>query len=165
MGVTGNASVFTLAQYGDYETFLKKWNVKYLKTTSEVGSSLLQHAIVGRNFEIALFLLEQNIDVNVTNINGQTSLHLICIYPNIEVAEKILKNGGNIYSRDKFGNNPMWTAVFNSKGNYYEMIKLLIKFKPDVVGKNKAGRSPLDFAMQVGDEKLINILQLQNYLY
>ena len=52
----------------------------------------------------------------------------------------------------------MWTAVFNCKGRNYEMVELFMMFNPDIMTKNNAGRSPLDFSMQVGDEKLIDIL-------
>ncbi|WP_408007767.1 hypothetical protein [Rossellomorea aquimaris] len=65
---------------------------------------------------------------------------------------------GDINQRDKYGNSPLWTAVFNCKGRYYDMVKLLLQYNPYSVTKNKAGRSPLDFAKQVGNEKLISWL-------
>lgn len=42
---------------------------------------------------------------------------------------------------------------------YYDMVELFMKYAPDVISKNNAGRSSIDFAKQVGDEKLMNMLQ------
>ena len=53
----------------------------------------------------------------------------------------------------------MWTAVFNCKGKYYDIVELFMKYNPDIHTKNNAGRSPLDFAIQVGNEKLIKMLK------
>ncbi|WP_047153918.1 ankyrin repeat domain-containing protein [Aneurinibacillus tyrosinisolvens] len=161
MGVTDNASIFTIAQHGDFDTFIKKFDKSDINKKSEAGSSLLHHAIAGRNFDIALFLIQNNIDVNITNIDGQTPLHLICIHPNLEVAKEILNKGGDINIRDKYGNNALWSAVFNSKGKYYGMVELFMQKTPDLTTKNKAGKSPLDFATQINNEKLIDILKNQ----
>lgn len=98
----------------------------------------------------------------MTNEVGQTALHGICNYPSIEVAKDILEHGGNINIRDKYGNNALWTAVFNCKGRYYDMVELFMKYNPDVKTKNNAGRSPLDFAIQVGDDKLIKLLTYES---
>ncbi len=97
--------------------------------------------------------------MNLVDEDKQTALHCICNYPNIEVARSILEHGGDINKRDKYGNNALWTAVFNCKGRYYEMVELFMKYNPDVTTKNNAGRSPLDFAIQVGDDKLIKLLK------
>ncbi|WP_222127424.1 ankyrin repeat domain-containing protein [Bacillus sp. X1(2014)] len=39
------------------------------------------------------------------------------------------------------------------------MVELFMKYNPDTTTKNKAGRSPLDFAKQVGNDKLVNLLE------
>lgn len=159
MSVTEKADIFTIVQYGNLETFIKKFSQSDINKKSEIGSGLLHYAIVGENYDIALFLLQKGIDVNMTNSDGQTPLHLISFYPNLEVAKKILEKGGSINIRDKYGNNALWSAVFNCKGKNYEIVDLFMQYNPDTTTKNKAGRSPLDFAKQVGNEKLINMLQ------
>lgn len=155
---TEKADIFTLARLGDLETFKSKFNISEINRKSEKGSSLLHYAISGSKFDIASFLINSGIDVNLTNSDGQTALHLICVNQNINVAKELMQKKADINLRDKYGNNAMWTAVFNCKGRNYEMVDLFMNFNPDVLTKNNAGRSPLDFAMQVGNEKLINIL-------
>lgn len=155
---TEKSDIFTIARFGDLETFKRNLDISEINKKSESGSSLLHYAISGSKFDIADFLIESEIDVNLTNSEGQTALHLICVNQSICVAEKLLKKGADINLRDKYGNNAMWTAVFNCKGRNYEMVELFMTFNPDIMKKNNAGKSPLDFAIQVGNEKLIDIL-------
>ncbi len=49
---------------------------------------------MGLQYEISLFLINSGIDVNMTNNDGQTALHLISVHPNIDVGREILNNGG-----------------------------------------------------------------------
>lgn len=159
MGITEKADIFTVAQYGDIQTFTEKFSSVHDINLKRNGSSLLHYSIAGRRFDIAQFLLDRDIDENMSNSDGQTPLHLISVCQNLQVAECLLQKGADLNIRDKYGNNALWTAVFNCKGKNYEMVELFLKYEPDVTTKNKAGRSPLDFALQVGDEKLIHILQ------
>lgn len=159
MAITEKASIFTIAQYGDLEAFKNKFLIKEINKKSEIGSGLLHYAIVGRNFDIALFLIQNNIDINMTNSDGQTALQYICVYQDLNVAEAILKHGVDINIRDKHGNNALWTAVFNCKGKNYDMVKLLMQYGPDIDTKNKARRSPIDFVTHIKDETLISILR------
>ncbi len=155
---TDKADIFTLAKFGVLETLKRKFNINEINKKSESGSNLLHYAISGGKFDIATFLINNRINVNYINLDGQTALHLICVNQNLDVAKELLKKGADINLRDKYGNNAMWTAVFNCKGRNYEMVELFMTLNPDIMTKNNAGRSPLDFAMQVGNEKLINIL-------
>lgn len=155
---TDKADIFTLARLGDLATCKSKLNRCEINQKSDSGSSLLHDAISGNKFDIALFFINSGIDVNLTNSDSQSALHLICINQNVDVAKELLYRGANLNLRDKYGNNAMWTAVFHCKGRNYKMVKLFMAFNPDISTPNKAGKSPLDFAMQVGDEKLINIL-------
>lgn len=155
---TDKADIFTLAKFGYLETFKKMLVVENINNKSNSGSGLLHYAISGNNFDIAVFLLNNNIDVNMTNSDGQTALHLICINQDFDVAEELLKKGIDVNLRDKYGNNAMWMAVFNCKGKNYKMATLLMKYKADIYSKNKAGRSPVEFAVQIKDEKLLEII-------
>ena len=155
---TEKASIFTLAKFGSFAVFEGNFEHGYINKKDENGSGLLHYAISGRQFEIASYLIDKGIDLNQQNSDGQTALHLICVNQNVEVAQKILSNGGDINIRDKYGNNAMWAAVFNCKGKNYEIVELFMQYKPDVQTKNKAGRSPLDFAQQVGNDRLIKML-------
>lgn len=155
---TENADIFTLAKFGDLEKFKDSFDIKLVNQKSSNGSGLLHYAISGNNFEIASFLLDKGIDINMTNVDGQTALHLICVNQDLKVANELLKRDIGINLKDKYGNNALWTAVINCKGENYEMVELLMNHQPDTSNENSAGRSPLGFAKQVGNERLISIL-------
>ncbi|MFJ5763702.1 ankyrin repeat domain-containing protein [Neobacillus sp. NPDC093182] len=157
---TEKADLFTLARFGDFESFKKKFLLVDINKKDKNGSGLLHYSIAGDNYDISLFLINSGIDVNITSKDGHTALHLICERPNLSVAREILKCGGDINIRDKkYGNSALWSAVFNCKGRYYDMVELFMQYNPDITTKNKAGMSPLDFAKQVGNSKLIEILE------
>lgn len=156
---TEKADVFTLARFGDFDSFQKKFVLEEINKIDEFGSGLLHYSIAGENFDIALFLINNDIDVNLKAEDGHTALHSLCVRPNLDIAREILKRGGDINIRDKYGNNALWTAVFNCKSRYYDMVELFMLYNPDTTTKNNAGRSPLDFAKQIGDAKLIGMLE------
>lgn len=157
---TEKADIFTLAKFGNFESFKKKFDIRLINNKSKHGSGLLHYAISGKQFNIALFLIENGIDVNMTNLDGQTALHLIGVNQSIEVLNALIQKGIDVNIRDNYGNNAMWTVVFNCKGQNYDIVNLLMKQNPDIKTKNKAGRSPIDFANQINDTKLIEILRI-----
>ncbi|MBD9354551.1 ankyrin repeat domain-containing protein [Methylomonas albis] len=98
-----------------------------------------------------------NVDVNHRDIKARTSLHYAANHKVLEIAELILNSGGALNIENDYGNQPTWTALFNARGNY-EIVKCFLKFKPDIRHKNRAGRSPLDFANQINYRVLVNNL-------
>jgi uncharacterized protein len=75
---TEKADVYTLARFGDFEAFKRKFVKEEINATDKFGSSLLHKSISGRQFDISLFLLRNGIDVNIKAKEGYTALHLIC---------------------------------------------------------------------------------------
>jgi len=124
----------------------------------EDGQNLLHEAVAYSRNQLAKDLIARNINVNHKDVNSQTPLHYAANNKEIELARLILNNGGDLNIEDKYGNQPLWTAVFNAKGDY-EMVKQFMGFNPDINHKNKAGKSPLDFAQQINDQELISILK------
>lgn len=57
----------------------------------------------------------------------------------------------------------LWYAVFNAN-NDYRLVKLLVRYGADALSKNNAIRSPLDFAKQIKDTEMINILANKNLI-
>ncbi len=124
---------------------------------NEYNQNLLQEAIANSRTRIGFDLIERGIEVNHKDSKGQTSLHYCGAYKNWELAASILFNGGDPNIRDVYGNNAVWTSVFNARGNY-ELVKLMVVNSGDIVSKNTSNRSALDFARQINDQKLLDIL-------
>jgi ankyrin repeat protein len=153
-----NLDLFQVIRNGEIELYSKNIGNCNINMRNEYGQSLLHEAIAYKQLTIAMDLLNRGIDANMQDEKGQTVLHFIGFHPNLEVAEKIVDSGGDLEINDVFGNTPLWYAVFNARGNY-ELVKLLVKYGANSSWKNKAGRSPIDFATQIKDNTLLGILK------
>ncbi|HTN46339.1 MAG TPA: ankyrin repeat domain-containing protein [Flavipsychrobacter sp.] len=130
-----------------------------INTLDEDGQNLLHEAISHHNTLLGLDLISRNIDVNRQDKNGQTPLHYVAAHGNFEIGEAIIKAGGNPNIKDIHLNNAVGTAAFNARGKY-KIVELYKKAGGDAQSKNKANRSPLDFALQINDEILIAVLEM-----
>ncbi|HUH83135.1 MAG TPA: hypothetical protein VLX85_00910 [Stellaceae bacterium] len=64
----------------------------------------------------------------------------------------MLAAGADRSIQDRGGNTPLWSAVVNPKRDY-ALVEMLVRAGADPNGKNKAGRSPVDVARQIGFER------------
>lgn len=172
---THKASVYTLAQFAktpDEKTwFYEKFNVGNINDKDKYGSGLLHYAIAGRNFDIALFLIDKKIDLSIVDSANQTALHTLVQVrfdnehhdssEKLNVAGSLLKHGIDVDAKDKWGNTALWYAChFSNVGSKdYRMVKLLLKYSPDINHKNNVSKSPLDLAKDRGYKNLQEILE------
>ncbi|MFP8894492.1 ankyrin repeat domain-containing protein [Chryseobacterium sp. EZn1] len=125
---------------------------------NDFDENLLHEAIASEAIDIVKFLLSCQIDINHCDKEGKTPLHFSTAHNDFESTELLLGNELiEINKNDKYGNNPLWVAVFNARG-YYDIVKLLKDFGADPNSKNNNNKSPLDFAKQIGDDEMIEIL-------
>lgn len=127
----------------------------------EYDKSALHTACVSNAINAAKALIEGGINVNLQDkITGATPLHYCAVYNYFDMANLILENRGKLSVADNFGNEPLWTAVFNVKGVVEKLpiVELLLQNGADKNHKNNAGRSPLDFANQVKFAPLLEVL-------
>jgi len=118
--------------------------------------SLLQEAIVF-NHALALQIIELGIDINHQDNDGAVALQYALSRSYDDLSKKILEKNPDINLLDKHGNNSLWTAALNPRKNH-DAIKTMLQMGADALHKNKAGRSVLDFAIQSGNEKLIDLI-------
>ena len=122
------------------------------------GTTALQTSIAKKKDEAVAMLLEHGADVMIQDNDGRTALHYAIEYGLPNVAALLLaKNPKVVAIGDKHGNEPLWVATFNARGNY-EMVSLLMRYGASPAHRNRVNRSPLDFAKQIGDDVLIGIL-------
>lgn len=119
----------------------------------------LHEAVAWQNIDAGVQLIRLGINVNTQDKNGQTPLHFAGIHSSAVLARMILVNGGDCSIIDRQGNTPVWHAAFSARGKY-ETVQIFMDFGGrQVVGvKNAYGRSPLDFAQQIGDSTMMAIL-------
>jgi ankyrin repeat protein len=136
-----------LAAFADVDLTLK----------NQSGQTFLQEAIASNQEELCLMLIQRGVPTNAQDATGQTALHFVALHKLHSVAEAILQAGGDLGLADSYGNTPLWTAVFHARGDY-RIVEIFMRYRPDPMKKNHAGRSPLDFSRQIKDSHLEALL-------
>lgn len=70
----------------------------------------------------------------------------------------IIDHGGDVNLIDEHGNNALWTATFNARGNY-DIVKMFLSASGNHEHKNNHGRSAYDSARQINDQVLLKMFQ------
>ena len=78
-------------------------------------------------------LLKYSADINVTDHNGFTSLHIAAKNNDEQMIEILLKNNANILIKDNSGNTAGQIAA---KAGYYSVAKLLHPVSQPAISKN-----------------------------
>ncbi|WP_417905566.1 ankyrin repeat domain-containing protein [Candidatus Tisiphia endosymbiont of Micropterix aruncella] len=123
----------------------------------------LQQAVWKKKYDIAEFMLKQpNVNIDHKNKDGQTMLHAILDYAeiNYKSMEFLLQHGANVHCTDNDGNTPLHATVpfSNLEGGGWSRIwykspaaELLLKYGASIYCKNKQGETPLDLAKDYRD--------------
>lgn len=89
-----------------------------------------------------------------------TALQCAIVSKRNDIAKLLVRRGADVHQRDHHGNNALWYAVLNSRGNH-ELVELILEKGWDPRNSNLANRSPIDLAKQIGDtllaEKLASV--------
>jgi ankyrin repeat protein len=95
-------------------------------------------------------LIRDGADPNAKDRLGFTPLHLAAQEWAVDAAKFLLDHGAEVDAINIYGNTPLFTAVFNSKGRA-EMIDLLRRYGADPAKVNVSGQTPVGLARQIGN--------------
>lgn len=151
------ADLFSIIRTGTFTEYARRIEETGLKIKNSNGSNPLHMAIAYDRSDIAIDLLARGINVNDPNGEGMTALQTAIISGRTDLAREILKLGPDVNIRDNYGNNSLWYAVFYYRGND-ELIRSILQMGGDAITKNKAGRSPIDFAGEGGIHEISELL-------
>ena len=162
------AGLYTLAMYGPLEAFLEKYDKSKQNEQNRYGFSLLHEALSGHKWDIAEFLINEGIDVNLKDSGGNTALHYLCDDNSTDYNEvfklikMLLDKGANINMQNKKGHTPLINATAKSNGQWFDIFRLLLDYNPDIYIQNKAGMSCIILSKQIrdlaGDPRTYNYL-------
>jgi ligand-binding sensor domain-containing protein len=111
----------------------------------------LEAAVLRRQTEIALLLIDRGADVNAKDARGRTALHLA---DQREVAEKLLASGADVHARDGTGLTPLHAVCCRSSGNA-GLVELLLDSGADVNAVDSDGRTAYSYAASVAVRDLL----------
>lgn len=163
--------VFDAAEEGTLDQFKRKFKREELNSKSKYGYSLLHMAIAGHHWDTVNFLLDEGIDINLKDKNGNTALlymvdHMEFNYEEgIKVIKRLLDMGADVNEPDKDGTTPLISASYKTKQpEGFERWKLFLQYNPDIYKEDNFGCSCYSNAKDNCNPKTINNPKLWNYL-
>ncbi|MBT2502387.1 ankyrin repeat domain-containing protein [Curtobacterium sp. ISL-83] len=118
----------------------------------------MHDAALQNNSTGALQLIAAGAVVDAPDYLQFTPLHFAAQEFSVEVATILLDAGAQVNARNVYGNNPLFTAVFNSRGRG-ELVQLLLSRGADAAAVNNAGQSPIGLARLIGNYDVLQFFE------
>lgn len=97
----------------------------------------LDFAAKGPNLEIIKFILGQNLNVNIKDVNGQNLLHIAALYGRKNIVETLIKEVG--LRVDDVNNNRITPLHIAAQRGHKNTVEILLKNKANAVDKDIGG--------------------------
>lgn len=123
------------------------------------GSTALLLAIPFEKKEIIKELIKGNSDLNVKNNNGDNALLLATMFDKIIIIQDLLKSGIDVNVKNNEGTTALISAARYGK---VEIVRELLSAGADVKIKDNNGFTALNYAIDNGNEVIINMLKDNN---
>jgi ankyrin repeat protein len=114
------------------------------------GRTALHAAAANGNLPEVRRLIASGADPGAVDADGFTPLHLAAGQFHVDVAAALLEAGADVNQRNRFGNGPLFVAVFNSRGRG-EMIELLRLSGADPYAVNTSGQTPVGLSRLIAN--------------
>ena len=140
---------------GEFKERLLLSHIRDIHTTSCLGSSPLQFAVLGGNLCTVSLLLESGAIVNHQNDNKETVLHWACKEGDSEMVALLLLYGADHSLRDKDGNGPLhWAA----EHEHPDVVEVLLKHGASMRSLNKSKETPLATAVHHYSQRCVMLM-------
>jgi len=126
--------------------------------TTEARADILQMANSGDAQGIS-HLLKLDINLNETDDEGQSALHIASAAGNAEIVSILLIRGANIDLKNNAGETPLLLAV---KGGKEDVVEILTSAGADISIQDNFGNSPAAQALQSGPSMMKALLNSNN---
>ncbi|XP_073958636.1 uncharacterized protein isoform X7 [Choristoneura fumiferana] len=123
-------------------------------TQADASTAFLRAARAGQ-IEKIISLLEQGVDINVSNANGLNAIHLASKDGHLEVVRELLHRGAAIDAATKKGNTALHIA---SLAGQEAVVRLLVQNEAQVNIQSQNGFTPLYMAAQENHDGVVKFL-------
>lgn len=130
-------------------------HVTHLETVDEQYKSLLHHAVFGSAMDVIRFLLDQDIDVNLIDIHGETALFDCARKGKLEIAKLLIGKFAKVNMVNRRGETIFHFAA--RKGDM-DMLRLLYESGCSTNRKTKDDLLPVHYAIMAGKEDVISYI-------
>ncbi|GMU19161.1 MAG: hypothetical protein AMXMBFR12_03530 [Candidatus Babeliales bacterium] len=137
--------------------FLLNKNRKYTISDYPSANAMLLNAAALGNLENAETALAHGAEVNTTNEQHWTSLHMATFHCHENMVRFLLSKGANVNAVNDSGMTPLEWAVGCDNDNE-QMVKLLLDKGAEVNIEHESGHTPLLEAISRGKEKVVKLL-------
>lgn len=122
---------------------------------AEKMAATLAAAESGDVASMAAALDAAGVDVDTPGEDGDTALHIGCLYGQLEVVQECLRRGACVTARDEDNSTPLHDA---SAGGHDQIVRLLLAGGADVAAQDDDGDSPLHLASNGGHAHVVRTL-------
>ena len=134
-------------------------NGALLEPLNEYGDNALLYAVGMENNEIALKLIDNNINIDIIgtfqSYKNITPLALSSALGNYEINQKLLTLTTDIDKKMFEGKTALIWAII---GNNFDIVKSILEKNPNINAKDSSGKTSLMYASEIGNVKIVNLL-------
>ncbi|CAH2060663.1 unnamed protein product, partial [Iphiclides podalirius] len=154
--LAGDASYLSPAfRWGRFGTYPGEMTTETAAPNQADASTAFLRAARAGQIEKIISLLEQGVDINVSNANGLNAIHLASKDGHVEVVRELLERGAAIDAATKKGNTALHIA---SLAGQEAVVKLLVQNGAQVNIQSQNGFTPLYMAAQENHDGVVKFL-------
>lgn len=154
-------SINEMVQAGDIES-MRRLNERYptgigrLGSVDLVGNTPLIYAVSQNQTDIARFLLDRNVDVNVRDRGRATPLLWAAWHGYPGMVGLLLDRQANVTLSDEDGNSPLHVAI---ERGFVEITRMLVERGAETGARNRVGETPLELADRLRNAQVREVLR------
>lgn len=113
-------------------------------------------AVAAGDLAMIRTLLDQGIDINAKNKEGETALMLACLEGRTEVARLFIEKGADLHAKDSVGATAL---LYAAVGGSLDTMKLLIDKGASIDARTDGGETALSISEMNGNKASVEFLQ------
>lgn len=130
-------------------------NLNIRNKRNQTALSFALHILISEDPEMVCYLVENGADPNIVGDDGNPPIVLSSIVGAFEVAQKLIKHGVEVTSRNEQGYNALHVAAWNG---YTDIVNLLLKTGMEHDTRTNDGNTPLSLAAHGNHLTVIDML-------